>query len=124
MSLSEALDRFLRDAPGRYFPVVEGDRLIGTISLKTSKRVGSRDPLRPVRDATLALEDSMIVVPEMSLDEATERLAGRDGMVVQGGRLLGALGPTDIESWLRGELHREPAPVHDVARGLPPRPDV
>jgi Zn-dependent protease len=124
MSLSEALDRFLRDAPGRYFPVVEGDRLIGTISLRTSKRVGSRDPLRPVRDATLPLEHSMIVGREMSLDEATERLAGRDGMVVEGGRLLGALGPTDIESWLRGERHREPGPVHDVARGLPPRPDV
>jgi Zn-dependent protease/CBS domain-containing protein len=124
LSLSEALDRYLRAAPGRYFPVTEADRLIGTISLKTSKRIGSKDPLRPVRDATIPLEQSMTVDPGMSLDEAAERLAGRDGMVVEGGRLLGALGPTDIESWLRGELQRQPGPVHDAARGLPPRPDL
>jgi Zn-dependent protease len=124
MSLSEALDRYLRAAPGRYFPVAEADRLIGTVSLKTSKRIGSRDPLRPVRDATIPLEQSMTVDPGMSLDEAAERLAGRDGMVVEGGRLLGALGPTDIESWLRGELQTRPGPVHDAARGLPPRPDL
>jgi Zn-dependent protease len=124
MSLSEALDRYLRDAPGRYFPVADGDRLIGTISLKSSARIGSKDPLRPVRDATLPLERSMTLEPTMPLDEAVERLAGRDGMVVDGSRLLGGLGPNDIESWLRGERHREPGAVHDLARGLPPRPDL
>jgi Zn-dependent protease len=122
MSLSEALDRFLRAAPGRYFPVVENDRLVGTISLRTSKGVGSRNPLRPVRDAMVPLDRSVTVPPDLSLEEAVEHLAGRDGMVVQNGRLVGALGPTDIEAWLRGE--RPSYADVDATGSIPPRPDL
>ena len=124
MSLSDALDTYLRAAPGRYFPVAEDGRLIGTISLRSSRTVGSTDPLRPVRDATLPLERSVTVEPDLPLDDAVERLAGRDAMVMQDGRLLGALGADEIESWLRGGAPREAGPAHDIACGLPPRPDL
>jgi len=122
MSLSEALDRHLRAAPDRYFPVVEDERLVGTISLKSSRGVGSKDPLRPVRDAMVPVERSGTVTPDLTLEEAIERLSGHDGMVLQDGRLVGALGPNDIEAWLRGERPRGPAAVPEAA--LPPRPDL
>jgi Zn-dependent protease/CBS domain-containing protein len=121
MSLSEALDRYLRAAPGRYFPTVDGDRLVGTISLRTAKGVGSKDPLRPVRDAMTPLARSTTVAPDLSLEDAVERLAGHDAVVVKEGRLIGALGPSDVEAWLRyGGRARPP----EAARGLPPRPDL
>jgi hypothetical protein len=68
------------------------------------------------------LERSSTVTADLTLDEAIERLSGRDGMVIQDGRLVGALGPNDIEAWLQGERPRGPAAAHEAA--LPPRPDL
>lgn len=119
LSLTDALDTYLRGAPERSFPVVDDGRPIGTISLKSSRRLGSKDPLRPVRDAMVPLNAAVTIDPDVRLDDAVEQLAGRDGMVIQDGRLLGALGPDDIESWLRGDELR---PLRDDR--VPRRPDL
>ena len=50
ISLSEASARWLRDEPDRTFPVTEAGRVVGTVSMDSAKKVGARDPLRPVRD--------------------------------------------------------------------------
>ncbi|HEY6568125.1 MAG TPA: site-2 protease family protein, partial [Actinomycetota bacterium] len=47
LSLADTLDRYLRDSPGGWFPVVDDGRVIGTVSMATASRVGARDPLRP-----------------------------------------------------------------------------
>jgi len=115
-SLTEALDRVLRENPGRAFPVTDAGRVIGTVSMDSARRVGARDPLRPVRDATRPLAQSAVLSSDEALDEALEWLGGRDGLVMQGGVLVGALGPADVEAW-HGRRHEPTVAV-------PRRPDL
>lgn len=119
-TLADALDHGLRDEPGRAFPVVEAGRVIGTVSMASARRIGARDPLRPVRDATLPLNQGPVVAPGDSLDDAFEWLSGREALVVRDGVLVGVLAPADVERWYR---HRyEPGTVTPTDHP-PPRPD-
>ncbi len=115
-SLSEALDLVLRDNPERAFPVTENGRVVGTVSMATARRVGGRDPLRPVRDATRPLNHSPVLSPDDPLEDAAEWLYGRDALVLRDGALAGVLGPSDIEAWYRRR--------YDPASAFPPRPDL
>lgn len=122
VSLSEALDRWLRQSPDLAFPVVENGRVIGAISMSSARRVGSRDPLRPVRDGMASLMATPVLSPTDKLDDAVEWLAGRDGLVLRDGAAVGALGGVDIERWYQArfgspEQASDPEPA-------PPRPDV
>ena len=123
MSLSEALERFLRGTEGRYFPVVEGGRIVGTVSLRTARPIGGKDPLRPVRDAMVPIERGSTLPPDIDLADALERLAGYEAMVLDRGALVGTLGPGDIQHWLaRGGPVDEG--VTADASVVPPRPDL
>jgi Zn-dependent protease len=122
MPLAHALDHALRDGPDEAFPVVETDgRVIGTISLSSARRLGSRDPMRPAREAMVPLNQTPVLAPGETLDEVLEWLAGRDGLVLRDGRLVGAIGPADVERWYRQVIEG-----HGIATfgGVPPRPDV
>ncbi|MEX0984041.1 MAG: site-2 protease family protein [Actinomycetota bacterium] len=114
-SLSEALDRVLRDHPERSFPVTDAGRVIGTVSMDSARRVGGRDPLRPVRDATRGLATAAVLAPDEPLDDALEWLGGREGLVLRDGVLVGSLSPTDVEAWY---VRR-----HAPEGAVPPRPD-
>jgi Zn-dependent protease len=120
-SLSDALDLGLRAEPDRPLPVTEAGRVIGTISMASARRVGARDPLRPVRDATAPLTQGPVVAPADSLDDAFEWIAGREALVLRDGALVGVLGPADVERWYR---HRYEPGTASPAEGPPPRPDV
>jgi CBS domain-containing protein len=115
MSLAEALDAVLRENPDRAFPVVEDGRVIGTVSMTTARAVGSRDPMRPVRDAVRPLNQTTTFSPDDPLEDAVEWLRGRDAMVLRDGELIGYFGPADMEHRSRRELD---------AATTPPRPDV
>jgi len=119
-SLADALDHGLRDEPGRTFPVVEAGRVIGTVSMASARRIGARDPLRQVREATLPLNQGPVVAPDDSLDDAFEWLSGREALVVRDGVLVGVLAPADVERWYRRRY--EPGAVTPADRP-PPRPD-
>jgi len=131
MALSEALDHALRGAIGS-FPVVGDDgRVVGTISLASARRVGTRDPLRPARDAMVPLDQSPTVGPDDPLDDALEWLGGREGLVLRDGGLVGAIGPGDVERWYRRVIEgRADVPGVDISAGggspghVPPRPDL
>jgi CBS domain-containing protein len=113
-TLSQALDHVLRAEPTRAFPVTDAGRVVGTVSMDSARRVGARDPLRPVREATRPLTTSVVLSPDEPLDDALEWLGGRDGLVLRDGVLVGALSARDVEEWfVRGG---QPAEV-------PPRPD-
>jgi Zn-dependent protease len=92
LSLSEALDRFLRGHEAETFPVVEGERVIGVISFGSARELGATDPLRPVREATVPLDRVIVVGPQEPLDAVTERLGTeRAALVLEDGRLVGLI---------------------------------
>jgi Zn-dependent protease len=123
MSLAEALDHALRGTTDVPFPVVdESGRLIGSVSMRSARRVGGRDPLRPVRDAMIPLNQTTVLDRDETLDGAFEWLGGQDGLVVDDGRPVGTLGPRDVEEWYRRVIEGRSAPTGFAA--LPPRPDL
>ena len=102
--LSEALDRFLRGHDDEAFPVVDGTRLIGMVSLASASEIGARDPLRPVRDALIPLEDVLVVRPDDALDEVGSRLSttGTALVVDELGALVGTISGPRVLAWARG----------------------
>jgi Zn-dependent protease len=128
ISLSQALDGFLRGTQGESFPVVDSGRVVGTVSLVSARRAGSKNPMRPVREGMLPLSQTPSFSPQDTLDEAVEWLGGRDGLVLSDGALLGAIGGRDIEIWFRREVEGrfDQEPQGGAAGGgfIPPRPDL
>jgi Zn-dependent protease len=138
MSLMQALDNYLRGADGQGFPVVDAGRVIGTISIESARRVGGRDPMRPVRDGVRPLAQTPVLAPDETLDDAVEWLGGREGLVLRDGVLVGALGPGDVERWYRrviegrpegiashdGSSSEPPGMITPAPGSVPPRPDL
>jgi Zn-dependent protease/predicted transcriptional regulator len=129
MTLSQALDLHLRDHDGQVMPVVDQGRVIGTVSFESARKVGARNPMRPVRDGMSPLDRIAVLEPDQPLDEVLEHLqitGGRDGLVLQDGQLLGMIGPADVERWYRREIQG----IAEVPTGspnrdwIPPRPDI
>jgi Zn-dependent protease len=120
ISLSEALDGWLRANPERSFPVVDAGRVIGTVSMESARKVGSRDPLRPVRDGMAPLSQTPVVAPSDPLYDVLEITAGRDGLVLDDGVLVGAIGTADIDRWFRERSQG----VATASGEVPPRPDL
>ncbi len=122
ISLAQALDDYLRGADGQAFPVMEDGRVVGTVSIESARRVGARDPMRPVRDGVRPLTQTPVVAPDETLDDALEWLGGRDGLVLRDGVLVGALSPGDVERWYRREVEGRSDADTDVV--VPARPDL
>lgn len=121
MPLTQALDTYLRAAPGQSFPVVDGERVIGTVSLASARRVGGRDPMRPVREGMSPLTQTPFVAPQEPLDDVLEWLGGREGLVLRDGALVGSIAPGDVEGWYRTRVDGRTRV--DVG-AIPPRPDL
>jgi Zn-dependent protease len=135
MSLMQALDEYLRGSDGQGFPVVDAGRVIGTISIESARKVGGRDPMRPVRDGVRPLTQMPVLAPDETLDDALEWLGGREGLVLRDDVLVGAIGPDDVERWYRrviegradGAVASGPPPprmVTPAPGSVPPRPDL
>jgi len=122
MSLLQALDGYLRGADGQAFPVVDAGRVVGTVSIESARKVGGRDPTRPVRDGVRPLAQTPVVAPTETLDDALEWLGGREGLVLRDGVLVGALGPADVERWYRRVIEGKTDDPHDA--NVPTRPDL
>ena len=121
LTLSEALDGWLRQYPDRIFPVVDAGRIVGTISMDLARRLGSRDPLRRVQDAMAPLSQTPVVAPTDPLYDAIEATASREGLVLDHGVLVGVIGPVDIDRWFRTRAQAGARADH---MAVPPRPDL
>lgn len=129
ISLSEASARWLRDVPDRTFPVTEAGRVVGTVSMDSARKVGGRDPLRPVRDGMTPLSQTTVVAPTDRLDDVVEWIAGHEGLVLSNGSLVGAIAPADIERWFQRRfvdpVGEQVDPALRPSRAeVPPRPDL
>jgi Zn-dependent protease len=101
LTLSETLERYLRGHEGEAFPVVEREgRVIGMISFASAREIGSRDPLRPAREAVIPLDRVLVARPDESLDRVASRLgAQRAAIVLRDGVLVGAITGSGIYRW-------------------------
>ena len=122
LSLSEALDRYLRGHEEESFPVVDPSQaVLGMVSLRSARRVGAEDPLRPVRDGMIPIGEVRTVQASDPLDVVVDTLAtGGAALVLEGDRLVGSIGSRDLETWLDGGSATSPSPSGSPA---PPRPD-
>ena len=105
ISLSEALDRYLRGHEQETFPVSnQFQPMVGVLTFESARRVGSENPLRPVRDAMLPPSGVLQVGLDEKLDAVANRLvaAKLPAIVVQNGQIVGQIALPDIDRWLRG----------------------
>jgi Zn-dependent protease/CBS domain-containing protein len=103
LTLSDALDRYLRGHEGEAFPVVDDERVIGMLTFSSARGVGMNDPLRPVRDAVIPLSQVLTVDLSEPLEQVVPRLgAGRSALVLDDGRLVGALTGGSVARWATG----------------------
>ncbi|HXJ63636.1 MAG TPA: site-2 protease family protein [Actinomycetota bacterium] len=109
ISLSEALDRYLRGHESETFPVSNAFQPVaGVLTFDAAARVGSENPLRPVRDAMLPPSGVLQVGLHDKLDAVASRLAAArlPAVVLDGGRIVGQIALPDIDRWLQGRRVR------------------
>jgi Zn-dependent protease len=109
ITLSEALDRYLRGHEHETFPVEDatGD-VVGVLTFDSAAQVGRDDPLRPVRDAMQPATGIVEVGLDDRLDGVVNRLtrARLPAVVIQDGRIVGQIAIPDVDRWLRGHRFR------------------
>ncbi len=103
MSLSEALDRYLRGHESEAFPVIDDGHVLGMLTFDSAREVGMHDPLRPVRDAVVPLSDVLTAEASERLDQVAARLGtGRAALVLRDGQLVGAITGGGLARWAAG----------------------
>jgi CBS domain-containing protein len=87
------------------FPVDEGGRTIGLLTLRGVRRVPREQwPTRRVREAMVPLSDQVVVAPEARMDGVVGKLQdGETGrvLVAKDGEVVGIITPSDLTRWLR-----------------------
>jgi len=105
LSLQEAVDDYFMRYDHGGFPVEEGGRTIGLLTLRGVRRVPREQwPTRRVRDHMVPLNDQVVVAPEARMDGVVGKL--QDGqanrvLVVEDGEVVGIITPSDLTRWLR-----------------------
>jgi predicted transcriptional regulator len=109
ITLSEALDRYLRGHEHETFPVENaGGDVVGVLTFDAAAHVGRDDPLRPVRDAMQPPAGIIEVNLDDPLDRVVTRLSSArlPAVVVQDGHIVGQITIPDVDRWLRGHQFR------------------
>jgi len=105
LSLQEAVDDYFMRYDHSGFPVEEGGRTIGLLTLRGVRRVPREQwPTRRVRDHMVPLNEQVVVAPEARMDGVVGKL--QDGqanrvLVVEDGEVVGIITPSDLTRWLR-----------------------
>jgi Zn-dependent protease/predicted transcriptional regulator len=113
ISVEQLLDGYVFQNRHSTFPLMEGDQVVGLATLSRVKQV--RPDLRAttlVTSVACPLEDLAVVGPDEPLEELlTKVTASTDGrvLVLEEGRLVGIISPTDVTRQIELGLLREPA---------------
>ena len=105
LSLQDAVDDYFMRYDHSAFPVDEGGRTIGLLTLRGVRRVPREQwPTRRVRDHMVPLGDQVVVAPDARMDGVLGKLqdgeAGRV-LVAKDGEVVGIITASDLTRWLR-----------------------
>jgi Zn-dependent protease/CBS domain-containing protein len=105
LSLQDAVDDYFMRYDHGAFPVEEGGRTIGLLTLRGVRRVPREQwPTHRVREAMVPLSDQVVVAPEARMDGVVGKLQDGDAnrvLVVEDGEVVGIITPSDLTRWLR-----------------------
>lgn len=105
LALDRLVDEYFHQYRFQSFPVLEGERLIGTITLRDVQDVPRADwPLRTVREAMREVREGAVAHPGEPLESALGKMAEAGGgnlPVVEDGRIAGIVTRSDILALLQ-----------------------
>lgn len=120
LSLDKLVDEYFYRYRFHSFPVLDADRLVGTVSLRDVQAVPRVDwALRTVREAMHEIGENSVVRPQEDLESVLRKMVegGRGHLpVVDGGRLVGVVTRHDLLTLLQIRT--------DLGGRAPPRPPV
>ncbi len=107
--ISQLVDDYIMNSDERAFPVLEGEHLVGMVSLGDVRKVPRSEWEATTVSQVMTPEDKLTVAtPREDVSQALNDIASRDVRqipVVQEGRLVGILRRADIMKWL--QLHTQ-----------------
>lgn len=122
---SMPLDRFLDDVIGvrghPTYPVVDGDRLVGMVSMRRAGEVPAADrSFRTVADVMEPVERVTVLAPDDDMMETLLQLQSglKRAPVVDDGRLVGLISVSDAVRAVEVGRVREPAPTQPASSGI------
>jgi Zn-dependent protease/CBS domain-containing protein len=105
LSLQDAVDDYFMRYDHGAFPVDEGGRTIGLLTLRGVRRVPREQwPTRRVREAMVPLGDQVVVAPDARMDGVVGKLQDGEAnrvLVAQDDEVVGIITPSDLTRWLR-----------------------
>ncbi len=111
ISLNDLVYNYIMNSDERTFPVLDGDRLVGMVSLGDVRQVPRSEwDVTPVSKVMTPADHLAVATPHEEVTQAMNDIASHDVRevpVVQDGRYMGVLRRTDIMKWL--QLHTDMA---------------
>src|SRR5215213_1999190 len=105
LSLQEAVDDYFMRYDHSGFPVQEGGRTIGLLTLRALRRVPRTQwPTHRVRDHMVPLGDQVVVAPDARMDGVVGKLQNGQAnrvLVAHDDEVVGIITPSDLTRWLR-----------------------
>jgi PDZ domain-containing secreted protein/Zn-dependent protease/CBS domain-containing protein len=109
MPVGELFDVIVKDRGHSSYPVVDGDEVVGLVSLRQASSVAPGDrATRTVREVMLARDEVPLLTPETALSDAAEALGSepRRALVMDDGRLVGLMSISDVARAIEAERSR------------------
>ncbi|MDP8959712.1 MAG: site-2 protease family protein [Actinomycetota bacterium] len=105
ISLRQAVEEFFLRHDHNAFPVQDGERVVGLLTLRAVRQVPSDQwDTRQVWHTMTSLDDTTTVSRHMRMDRVLERLQDENVsrvLVTQDGAVVGIITPRDVARWLR-----------------------
>jgi Zn-dependent protease/CBS domain-containing protein len=105
LALSVALEEYFLRFDHSAFPVVDGGRAVGLVTLRAVRRVpGPERPRRTVREVMTPLDRAPTVPPDGPLERVVDVFGEEDGqrvLVVDHDHVVGIVSPSDVNRWVR-----------------------
>ncbi|MGH2572899.1 MAG: site-2 protease family protein [Actinomycetota bacterium] len=105
ISLQQAVDDYFMRHDHGAFPVQDGERTVGLLTLRAVKRVPREEwPIRRVAESMDPLGEQLTVTPQTPMDRVLGKLQQEEAqrvLVVDDGDVIGIITPVDVARWLQ-----------------------